>query len=236
MTTPTLTYEQVAELVRQRLDLENSTFVVDGTVATGELYNHIYLAAEQHYQNLASLRDHLFSTTTTVATVAGTAAYSLSSVLSKLIAVRLVVGDYRYPLRPYDAAWITTSRNQSWGTGIMPRYQLRSVKAGNDFQHELIFDPPPAGVYSLQVEYVPDFAKPAANSLPLPLPFPEWVVLDTAIRLAAKEERDASDLVRERELLTQRIEASWGPADQNWPKGIHDHRANEEDDWGEYGW
>jgi hypothetical protein len=234
-----LTYAQIAELVRQRADLENSTFVVDGSAASGELYSAIHLAAEQHYHQLSSLRDELFLAVGTITTVAGTVAYNLASSNNpynvKIIAVRLTVGDYKWPLQPFDATRITTSKNHSWGAGLLPRYRHRQSKSTGDY---LEFDPPPAGVHTVTVEYLPEWTKPTTTSETMQLPFPEWVVLDAAIRLAAKEERDASDLVRERELLAQRIQSWAAPTDQNWPKGIADHRANEDtdSDWGMDGW
>jgi hypothetical protein len=226
------TYENIAELVRQRADLENSTFVVDGAAASGELYNTIHLAAEQHYENLCSLREDMWIRDSTVVTVAGTAEYALQAVTKKVVSVRLLVGDYKYPLRPFNSARVTTTRAQSWGISSFPWYSLRLKleTASQAKKFHLLFDPPPNGVYTVHYSFIRDWGRPLANSELVQLPFPEWIVLDAAIRLAAKEERDASDLVRERELLSKRIETWFAPSDQNWPKPIHDHRANEDDE------
>ncbi len=218
------TRAQVRDLVRQRCDLENTTAQVDT-----ELNSHINDAAKYVHDFLISAYGEQYAVFDDIfSTIAGVSEYGVGEISSPAIAAtfyrpvafKLRVDGISYPLGSYDLAGATSYANSSgagtsvaWGSGYLPRYHI-SQNASDLWV--LRFDPPPDTVHTVEVYYHPTAPQYTADSGAggvVQLPHVDLLIVEAAIRVKTKEERDASSLKEERALIQKRIEDWTSPID-----------------------
>lgn len=215
----TRTLSNLRSDVRQRADMENTTFVTDAEVT------------EYINQSIADLRDlliehqgpeHFMSSSTAITTASGTASYALPADFYEMVAVRVDVGGpSKLVALPYsiDEHDVDTSAGD-WGWHRTSEGRIRYRIVGDN----IYFYPIPNGAYPVKIWYLP-----AATRLVQPADefdgyngFEEWVILDAAIKCLIKEESDISALLALRERQEQRIARAAGRRDQGGPSKIRD--------------
>ena len=223
---PGYTMAELETQARRRADMENSSFVT-----SAEVFDAINKAADKLLEKIASLsEDLLIKHATLTITQALGAEYSLAADVLKLRSVRLVQQDYELPLTRHSTDKVVSTRAQTWGFAFVPSYTARIADDAGVLKWKLTFDPPPGGSYTIKYSYVWGWTATASSATVVQLPFPEYIVLDTAIALLQKEKSSTTDLVQEREILERRIEAWLEPKDHF--RGQHVLDVRDIDEWG----
>ena len=204
------TRAQVATLIRQRCDIENTTAQV-----ASEINNHIQDAANYVHDFLIGVYGPSYAVgTDSFATIAGQAAYTPSNTIGDLyipLSVRLEFDDESIPLDAFsDLDRVTRASGQSWGPGYLPQYRFqRSI----DNDYDVVFDPPPDAVHTVTLRYHTTPPEYTLDNDPVNLPHVDLLIAEACIRVKTKEERDASLFLGERAAIQKRIEDWVGKVD-----------------------
>lgn len=194
-----ITLAQLKSQARDRADMQSSQFVSDS-----ELVNYINGSiAELHDLLIAAYDNDYFITEYTFDTVAGTATYALPAAFYKLRGIdSRVSGDQWFTLQPFNF-------NERNSQNELVAY----LAYGNNFRYRLVgsnimFTPAPTGVYNMKMWYIPVATKLSSDSDTLSdlNQFAEYVIVDAAIKMMAKEEADVSVLAAQKAELRRRIE------------------------------
>lgn len=194
-----VTLAQLKERVRQRADMENSTFVEDDELVTyinssiAELHDLLVAAYGSNY----FLEDHSFST------VGGTPDYELPADFYKLSGVDvLIAGSDWASIKPFNFNERNRSLDVTWGLIGGPNLRYRLM--GNNLK----LSPTPNGTYQIKVWYTPKATELVADADTLNdlNQFSEYVIVDVAIKCLQKEESDVSVLMAQKTELRRRIE------------------------------
>ena len=192
---------------RALADQVDSIFVTDAQAnvwinqAIAELWSMLTVADPQRYM-----------LTDAVTTVPGQREYGLPTDFMALIGVDWVSGNERYPMEPFSLndRYVGPFGGLGWfdAGGSVPsaRYALRGSR--------LVFDrDPPAG--SVRVLYVqaPQPLAVDASTFDGVAGWEEWVVLECAIRMMAKEESDPSIYMAQQQRIEARIKSLAGKRD-----------------------
>lgn len=190
--------------VRQRANMENSTFVTDSEVSSlvnegiAGLYNLLIQARGQEYYSI----DYVFST------VANQQIYDLPADFYQLLDVTAVIENHTHKLIRYQMADMAALRDSGMTSpATLPRYRLRGEFNTTTNVAQIQILPVPNQVFAIALYYVPAPVLLSADSDTCDgiAGFEEWVVLDAAIRCLQKEESDVSFLAAEREKVEMRI-------------------------------
>lgn len=219
--TRTLT-ELIAD-VRDRADAENSEHVSDAQVT-----RYINQSIAALYALIVEQDESDFAAECTFTATAGDTSTSIPNVLVegafiepyKILAVDVVGADgFSWPVPRFmmgERAALDAEDGQ-WGIVTATRYQWRGTK-------DLFWSPPWDSDRTIRVTYIPsptDLSS-GANTYDGRAGWEEWVTLDSAIKVLAKEESDVTDLVRERALVEQRILKQIVARDRAQPKRVRD--------------
>lgn len=194
-----ITLAQLKSQARDRADMTNSSFVSDS-----ELVNYINASiAELHDLLIAAYDSDYFITEYTFSTVANTATYALPADFYKIRGIdSRINGDSWASIQPFNFNE-RNSNNElvaylSFGNNI--RYRL----VGSN----LMLSPTPTGVYNMKMWYIPVATKLTldADTLSDLNQYAEYVIVDAAIKMMAKEEGDVSVLAAQKAELRRRIE------------------------------
>lgn len=190
--------------VRQRANMENSTFVTDSEVSSlvnegiAGLYNLLVQARGQEY----------YAADTSIATVANQSVYDLPADFYQLLDITALISSETYKLKRYQMADIARlSQPGVTSPATLPQYRIRGQFNTTTNVVQLQILPLPTQVYTISIYYVPAPVLLAADGDTCDgiAGFEEWVVLDAAIRCLQKEESDVSFLAAEREKVEARI-------------------------------
>lgn len=203
------TRAQVATLIRQRCDIENTSAQV-----ASEINNHIQDAANYvHDFLIGTYGDKYAVSSGTFSTAAGAATYNLTSFSDLYIplAVRVTFDDESFPLDSFsDLDRVTRTSGTSWGPGCLPQYRIER-SADNDYR--VVFDPPPDGAHVVRIRYhttAPEYTLDTDDVL---IPHVDLLIAEACIRVRMKEQRDASIFLGERAAIQKRIEDWVGRVD-----------------------
>ncbi len=219
----TVTLATLRTRVRQRADMEGSSFVSDSEV--NDCINESI--AELHEELNAAYGGDYYLGKETSSTVAGTYVYSLPATFYKLRAVELTLGSEVYMLKPMnlqDRENYSTG-NQSWSAEALPRYHL----VGSS----LYFSPTPSAVHSFTVWFTPAPQTLGSDGATLDgvAGWEEYVVVDAAIKCLLKEESDVSALMARKQQLQERIRNMAEARDAGEPHRVRDTAGWYVDDW-----
>lgn len=195
---------QLKQIIRQRCDLENTTFETEV-----ELDRHINDCAAQLHDLLISCAGSNYSTSsTTVTTAAGTTSYAIAAAdFYRPIRVSITFDNYDYPLQRYEPEGIVIRNAQSsWGSDALPRY---SVVMDSSSAWSISFDPIPDSVKTVNIKYHTTAPVYVNDTDVIAIPYVDYIVVEAAIRIKDKEDRDTTRLERERAMIQKRIE-DWG--------------------------
>lgn len=221
------TRAQFRDLIRQRLGWSaTDTFVTDA-----ELNNYINDGlSELHAFLVTVFRPGQWGTSTTTVTVpAGFNIVPLTSVptFARLINVAMLYGGYQYPLQPGDPVVdIQSTMSTSW-TPWNVHYYLR-IDGTSSSTMALLFNRPTTVNQDLSVTYLqaaPVFAADGDTSW---MGYDEYVVLDAMVKCRRKEEDDASDVERQKDVFEQRVRMHAEPLDMGRAATVQDVRAMDE--------
>lgn len=220
------TVAQLREKIRQRCDLENTTDQVDA-----EILGHINDAASKVHDLLVSqMQSGYGAASKSFSTVAGTAAYDLSAAPISLtnfgrairVSARFDDRDVPLPRMPVPGAVLSTSSG-SWSAWALPRYQVYWPTGVS--QPWLEFDPPPDSVRTVTVRYQTKAPTYTADANPVLFPCDaavDYVVVEAALRMKDKGDRDAVRLERERLEIEDRIRGWVESFDDANPEAAYD--------------
>ncbi len=185
---------------RERADMVNSKFIDDA-----ELTRFINGSIKELYDWLVNAGEFYYIATQTINITSGADSYPLASDFYKLLGVDLVVDTLGngVTLKPFQFE----QRNSYLFTptwNVVGLSYLRYMLQGNNIK----FVPVPSGANECKLFYAPAFQNLTTDSATFDgiNGWEEFVVLDAAIKMLAKEESDVSVLAAQRGAMLQRIE------------------------------
>lgn len=203
-----------------RADMAESGFISEAEAnayvndALSELHDLLVMTYEDHFQ-----------TSDNVSLVAGTESYSLPTDFQKLLAVHLVEGGKRFPLRQFSAGEIAR-----YGSDFL------SVPAGNASLlyrlsgNKIFFSPKPSAAGTVELWYVPQFAPLTDDadvvSYAICPGWDEYAEVRAAIDCLSKEQSDTSAQERKLARLTDRITKAATKRNAGEPQRIRDVYSN----------
>jgi hypothetical protein len=208
--------------VRQRADMEGSTFVSDTEIrvwmnaALAELHDIMVLAFEDYYVN------------STTYALPGTNPGTLPSDFYKSIGVDFDAGGVTHTVMPYSFPERNIYKSNAGvvnGNAEALRYQIRDDKI------HFIPESPPSGTVTLH--YVPecqqfrtggedDSATLNTKNKSIAIGYQEYVVVSAAMKCLMKEESDVRMLLAEKSDIQRRIESAAPRKDAGHPHKIID--------------
>ena len=221
--------QQLRTRIRERADMENTTFVTDAELdvyanqSLTELYDHLVAAYGADY----------FVTEYAFVTVADQADYPLPTTFYKLSGLDLTVGGIDYTLERFmfreRNRWQSASPVLVYNSNI-PNFRYRIVGAN------LRISPVPTAVYNMTLHHVPRItplvldADEVANEILDG--WTEYVVIDCAIRCLIKEESDVTALTERLAMMRTRIENMAPDRDAAEPERVVDIEDIQGNHWG----
>lgn len=201
---------------RRKADEENSKFIDDEEL---DLYIN-ESGSELHDIIVTSYQDY-FRETATIPLANNVEEYDLPNDFYKELAIFFVQGDIRYRLERFMLNELTDyeeDRVVPIASGQYLRYRL----VGN----QLVFIPRPNGGSNIELWYVPVFTKlkfPTDKLTYAIIPgWEEFISNGAAIRIRAKNEKDAAPLMMRQAELKQRIMSSARTRDIHAPQRVSD--------------
>lgn len=205
--------------VRQRADIENHT----ARFPNSELTSYLNQSWAELYELIISAGDEYYLSSNTITTSAGVDTYSLPADFYKLAGVDIDVGGPQpIPIRKF----VFRERNRylyndGWSYGRPVSYRL--------WGSNIRFTPRPSANYSVIVWYYPTQTDMSSDSDTIDgvQGWEEFVVLDAAVKCLAKDSRDASALVAQRETVRQRVLGNMQTRDTSEPDRATDVYATD---------
>ena len=212
------TLAQMRTKVRERADMQNSTFIsdteLDGYINSSyaELYD---LIIDKHGEDYYISSQNYTSS-------AGQTTFSLPADFYKLRGVDLNIGSNSITLKKFEFAERNRFNNLVVYADGECRYRLRGSN--------LILTPALGTSRQLTLWYIPKPATLVSGSDAIDgiNGFEEYVVVDAAIKCRSKEESDIQDLVYMKQSLLMRIEKMADARDANEPSRIVDTEISRE--------
>jgi len=208
---------------RQRADMVNNNFVTDA-----ELVTYINSSiAELHDLLVSCYGADYFTTSTTTATVSGTADYALPADFYKLKGVDIKMSDQFYTVKPFN--WNERNRNTDLSWGLISGPSIRYRLVGSNLK----LVPTPSSAHVMKIWYIPKATALVSDGDVFDdiNQFSEYVITDAAIKMLQKEESDVSVLFAQKQALTARIQAMANNRDAEKPDSISDIHAENDDYW-----
>jgi hypothetical protein len=209
----TRTLAELREEVRQRADVEDAT----AWLPNAELTRYINQSIARLYDKITQADEGNFVTLTVDNTSAGSNSLGLAGDFYKLIHVEVDLGgDKPQALNRWSFKERHLYGSSGWVAGEPIAYRLTGSI--------LNFMPTPEAAHALSIWYIPAITDLAddADTFDGRNGWEEWVVLDAAIKVKAKEETDIGELVHERDALWADICPSVAHQDQSGPDYVQD--------------
>lgn len=192
--------------------MENAT----DRFSDAEVNSYIYQSWCALYDYLTSKgQDYYLSTQPVYNTALNTDTYALPLDYYKVRGVDVTIGGFARSL----SQWRFEERERynyygTWNTGLPIAYHIMNGS--------IVFKPLPAGAYPITLYYYPTAPQlvgdgDAINGVD---GFEEWVVLDAAIKMLTKDDRDTSALVGERDRVLARVGTMMSSQDAGEPYRI----------------
>lgn len=209
-------------LIRDRYELD------DNYVSDSSLNSWINSSIHELYDLLVDANSDWYAkASSSIAIVAGTSSYAISSTASdfyKLVGVDVLddSGQWRN-MQPFTLA----ERNRYVGSGEKSLARYRVMNAS------LHITPTPAWSGSVRIWYLPVAATLSSDGSTFDAinGWEEYVVVDCCIKAAAKEEADASLWAAQKQALIQRIRTNAQQVDDGEPARVRDVDAESRNWW-----
>jgi len=208
---------EIRTQVRQRANMENSTFVTDS-----EFNRYINLSIAELYDMLSEKDSDYNISSNTFNLVSGTDAYSLPADFYRLRGVDMNVdANNKITLKKFE--FEDRNRFNSYPS-LAANFDIRYRLRGN----QILFSPGEnISAQSITLWYIP---LPTALSIDTDTlngynGWEEIVIVKSAIKALVKEEQDTSQLQLEYEQLKQRLDAAMDQRDSGQPSKIYDNQS-----------
>jgi hypothetical protein len=219
-----ITLLQLRTQSRQRADMETSDFITDS-----ELNNYINSSiAELHDLLVSAYGSDYFLSDYSFNTVSGTADYALPSTFYKLKGVDVRINNSSWcSVRPFNFNERNRDQDVSWGMSLGPSVRYRLM--GSNIK----FSPIPDAAYQTRLWYVPKATTLVADgdSFDDLNQYAEYVIVDAAIKMLQKEEKDVNVLMAQKMALKKRLEQMSENRDVGQPASISDIYAENDEYW-----
>ena len=211
----TFTLAQLKTRARERSDMENSTFISDS-----ELLSYINASHAELYDILVSKFEDYYTikTTTTVATGAST--ITLPSDFYKLRGV-----DFQLDTN----TWVAVGKFNFIERNVLNRSIVRRGAGFRETQYRVIggeiqIEPEDSahGEYRIWYTPLPTLLSADTDTVDGINGWEEYIVIDAAIKMLAKEESSTTHLEREKAAMLERIETMAANRDSGQPEKISD--------------
>jgi hypothetical protein len=170
-----VTASDMIDIVRDSLGGETTETISDTRILRYINQSYLEIASDHHFPQL--------STSTTITTASGTAAYELS--VSNVLKFEDMVDDTNNHLLYRMSEWQYHKFTQGSTTSGVPTYWYVSGVGSND-RYEITFWPTPAGTYTINVYYIqkPDelVASPTATSAVISEPWDDSIIYRAVAR------------------------------------------------------
>lgn len=202
----TVTLAGLRTQVRQRADMENTTFVTDA-----ELTTYINSAIQELYDTLVYKMEDYYTISGTIVTDGVADTFTLPSDFYKLIAVDYLLAGNLEPMERFNFQ----DRHRYKYNAQLLRYRI--------IKNSIMFKPRPAP-QTITIWYAPAFTPLAldADTFDGINGWEDIVVTDCAIKCLLKEESDVSMLLAEKAGLMERIEKVANNRDMGRPETVAD--------------
>lgn len=218
-----ISLSELRDQARQRADQENSTFVTDS-----ELNSYINNSiAELHDILIQAYDSDYFLSEYTFTTVANTSAYALPADFYKVVGVDLRLNAQNYfTIKKFTF----NERNRFDDFGVWDVFGFSSVRyriMGSNIR----FNPTPDNATQARLWYIPVATKLVLDTDQLTdlNAYSEYVIVDAAIKMMAKEESDPSVLLQQKADLKRRIEEAANNRDAANAEAVKDIYAENVD-------
>lgn len=216
MATNTVTLSQLRIYIRNRVEMDSSTYVSDNMI------NHwVNDANSELYDAIVDTNEDYALSTNDITTVADTKEYNLPSDMYRLRAVSRIEGDYEYDIPRYSLR--QRGRRTEGLVGVSGaaerfRYRLQNGK--------IAFTPEPGAGLTIRVYYTPSvpFMQFDADTFEhwVQPGWQEFVEVRCAQKCLERDMLDATEYARQSEMLKARILKMAGTYDSNYGQQIHD--------------
>lgn len=202
----TVTLADLRTQVRQRADMENTTFVTDS-----EITGYINSAIADLYDVLTSKVEDYYTISASVVTNGTSDSFALPADFYKLVAVDYQLSGLTQPMEKFNFQ----DRNRFIYNAQVIRYRI--------IKNNILFKPVPSA-QTITVWYVPAFTALVSDSDTFDgiNGWETYVVLDAAQQCLAKEESDVSAIVTEKAQVMAKIEMMANNRDQGRPETVAD--------------
>lgn len=219
----TFTLAQIMQKSRERADKVGSGFIKNT-----ELVGYINESYSALYDLLVSAYDndyYMKATPYQLTTIGQQQMYDLPGDFYKLRGIDLTIGSSeKLTLRQFQ--WNERNKYQQgtyWSAlvgNFGPRYKL--------IENKIAFYPAPDAGYNLDIWYIPHcpILNNDADAVNGVNGWEEFIIIDAAIKMLAKEESDTSELTREKLLITARIKEMSENRDAGESFRVSDVRSN----------
>jgi len=225
------TLADIRNRARRRSDMVDSQFISDT-----ELLDFINASYAELYDLLIQTYEDYFVTSTTFTlTNTDSGIKALPADFYKLKGVDYSLGGNYTTLYPFD-----------WNTRNLRQRAVNKLYAGDyDLSYKLLgsnirFEPSDNASGDYQLWYIPAYTALASDTDAIDTVitrnnWEEYIVIDAAIKMLAKEESSTTHLERAKSALIKRIESSAGDRDVDQPERVSDVNRNEFfDEWVDY--
>jgi hypothetical protein len=192
--------------VRQRADMENTTFVTDA-----ELTTYINSAIQELYDTLVYKMEDYYTISGNIVTDGVTDTYNLPSDFYKLIGVDYLFAGNIQPMEKFNFQ----DRHRYKYNAQLLRYRI--------LKNSIVFKPLPSA-QTITIWYAPSFTALVADGDTFDgiNGWEDIVITDCAIKCLLKEESDVSILLAEKAGLMERIEKVANNRDMGRPETVAD--------------
>jgi hypothetical protein len=210
---------------RQRSDMVNSSFISDAELLS--MINSSY--AELYDLMVQTYEDYYITSSTFTLTSSDSGVEALPTDFSKLKGVDYSVGGDYISLYPYN--W-NTRNDRQYNRRVRTDYNRTYKILGSNLRIE----PRDNATGDYQLWYIPSFTPLVSttdivDSQMTRNGWEEYIVVDVAIKMLAKEESNTAHLVAEKKALKQRLAAAAGDRDADQPEYVSDVNRQPDGYW-----
>ncbi len=197
----TQTLAQLRTRVRERCDMENSTFISDA-----EMNRYIDQSYATLFSKLVDATPDMYIREATITGATDTADYALPDDFYGTYAIEQVMGSGYNPLTRIDSSEAYLYEAGSGGNACAYHYTATSSADQAASKVRLIPTPVTGETYRHKYIYAPTVLDSDAEIVDGVAGWEEWIVLDAAIKCLAKEESSTAILERQLERLDAQID------------------------------
>lgn len=211
----TTTLAQLRTRARERSDQENSTFV-----SSSELLSYINASYQELYDILVGKFEDYYTIKTTVVIASGSSTIPLPSDFYKLRGI-----DFKLDTNTF----VSVGKFNFIERNVLNRSIIRRGAGFRETQYRVIgnsiqIEPEDSadGVYRLWYTPLPTLLSAETDTIDGIQGWEEYVIIDVAIKMMAKEESSTTHLEREKAAMLKRIESMAANRDSGQPESISD--------------